>query len=270
MDDLDVFCILGAILGGSDPFVGDIELARLEHSIDFGVDIAELRGMACSFDRVSTIEGVVREGHVQEIAADNFAQSIQAGLLVVAASSSDLVVVDGDSDHVCSRVSSDGTHGASDTTSCIQNLIARMNLEQIAHPFLVHPRLFAMRLARDGRREMEALPPSPLVDIRHEVVEGIHELGDTVGGVDLLGFLEESSVFLVVISDLLAGKGASTELDSRFALGFGRAENADDPVKGSCEGERKGNHGEGEGINSHGDREEGDEQKQKGAEQENK
>ena len=38
--------------------------------------------MACSFNQVSTIEGVVREGHVQEIATDNFA----AGLLVVAVS----------------------------------------------------------------------------------------------------------------------------------------------------------------------------------------
>lgn len=82
---------------------------------------------------------------------------------------------------------------------------------------------------------MEALPPTPFIDVRDEVVEGINEMGYFVSSLDLFGSKEEGPVLLVFVLYLLARDGAAAEVDGALSLLLGRAQDADEPVEDECE-----------------------------------
>ncbi|KAF1871370.1 hypothetical protein Lal_00020163 [Lupinus albus] len=87
----------------------------------------------------------------------------------------------------------------------------------------------------DGRREVEGLSPTPLVDVGNKIIEGVDEVGDLVGGFDLLGAAKEGPVVIVVVLDFIGRDGATREIGGAFALLFGGAENADEPVEAAGE-----------------------------------
>lgn len=78
---------------------------------------------------------------------------------------------------------------------------------------------------------MEGLAPTPLVDVGDQIVEGVDEIWNLLGLLDLLWAAEEGPVLLVVVLDFLRGDRAAGEIDGAFALLLGRAENPDEPVE---------------------------------------
>lgn len=141
-------------------------------------------------------------------------------------------MVDGDADDVGSRPSSNSPHGAANAAAYIENAVTTADFEEVDGHLLVDAGGVLVGLSGDGGGEVEALAPTPLVDIGHKIVEGIHEMGYFVRGLDLFGATEKGPVLLVFVLDLLARDGAAGEVDGSLPLLLGRAQNADKPVEG--------------------------------------
>ena len=89
--NLDVLGVICLVSVSSDPLIGDVERAGAEHPVNLGVDVLEFGRMAGGLDRVGTVEGGIRERHLEEIATDNLAEIVYPGFLVVGTSTVDLL-----------------------------------------------------------------------------------------------------------------------------------------------------------------------------------
>ena len=76
LDNLHVFGVVGAVLLGGDPLVRDVERTGLQNAEDFGVHLFELGRVTRGLDGVCAVEGVVGEGHTEEIAADDLTEGV--------------------------------------------------------------------------------------------------------------------------------------------------------------------------------------------------
>ncbi|KAF8780092.1 hypothetical protein HU200_001749 [Digitaria exilis] len=243
VDALDVLGVLGAVQRGGDPLVGDVEAPRLEDAEDLAVDVLQLGRVAGGLDGVGAVEGGVREGHGEEVAADDLAAGVEAGLAVVRAGAVDLVVVDGDADDVGARVRGDGAHGATDSAPDVEEAVARLGAEEVGDALLVDARGVAVGASRERRGEVEGLAPPPLVDVGDEVVEGVDEVGHLLGrgggGCRLLGAAEEGPVLRVLVLHLVIRDGSHLEIHRPLALHLRRAHHPDEPVHQPQPGHRR-------------------------------
>ncbi|RCV46651.1 hypothetical protein SETIT_9G548600v2 [Setaria italica] len=234
VDALDVVRVLGAVQRGGDPLVGDVEAAGLEDAEDLAVDVLQLGRMAGGLDGVGAVEGRVGEGHGEEVAADDLAAGVEAGLAVVRAGAVDLVLVDGDADDVGAGVGGDGAHGPADAAADVEDAVARLGAEEVGDALLVDAGGVAVGAAREGWGEVEGLAPPPLVDVGDEVVEGVdeggHLLGGGGGGGRLLGAAEEGPVLRVLVLHLVPRDGSHLEIHRPLALHLRRAHHPDEPV----------------------------------------
>jgi len=82
------------------PLVRHVQRPRLQNAKHLRVHLVQLRRVAGRFDGVGAVEAVVREGHVEEVAAHHLAEGLQPRFLVVEPRPLDLVLVDGDAHHV--------------------------------------------------------------------------------------------------------------------------------------------------------------------------
>lgn len=200
---LHVLGVVAAVELRRHPLVGDVVGTRLDYAVDLGVDLLELRRVAGGLDGVGAVEAGVGERHLEEVAADDLAEVVEAGLLVVGAGALHLVLVDGDPDHVGAGVGGDGAHRAADAAAGVEDAGARADLEEIDGHLLMEARGVTVGLPRDGGGEVEGLAPPPLVDVGDEVVEGVDERRHLLRLLDLLGAAEEGPVLLVVVLDIL-------------------------------------------------------------------
>lgn len=230
LDDVDVVGVVAAVLVSGDPLVGDVEGAGLEDAEDLGVDLVEARGVAGGLDGVGAVEGGVGEGHLEEVAADDLAEAVEAGLLVVGAGAGHLVLVDGDADDAGAGVGGDGAHGPADAASDVEDAVVRGDADEVDGHLLVEAGGVGVGPAGEGGGEVEGLAPAPLVDVGDEVVEGVDEVGDLLLGLDLLGAAEEGPVAVVVVLDLLGGDGAAGDVRGPLPLLLRRPQHADEPV----------------------------------------
>jgi hypothetical protein len=235
VDALDVVRVLGAVQRGGDPLVGDVESPRFEHAVDLAVHVLQPGRVAGGLDGVGAVEGGVRERHGEEVAADDLAaRGVEAGLAVVRAGAVHLVLVDGDADDVGSRVRGDGAHGPADAAADVQEAVARPGAEEVGDALLVDARGVAVGAAGEGRGEVEGLAPPPLVDVGHEVVEGVdegrHLLRRRRRGGRLLGAAEEGPVLRVLVLHLVPRDGSHLEIHRPLALHLRRAHHPDEPV----------------------------------------
>jgi len=167
LDNLHVFGVLAAVLVGGDPLVGDVERAGLHYAEDFGVDLFELGRVTRGLDGVGAVEGVVGEGHIEEIAADNLAKGIKASFFVVEAGAVHLVVVDCDAHNVRAGVGRNSPHWAAHAAAHVHDSVSGPCLNEIDRHLLVDARGLAVGLAGDRGGEVEGLAPPPLVDVGH-------------------------------------------------------------------------------------------------------
>ncbi|WVZ19595.1 hypothetical protein V8G54_006917 [Vigna mungo] len=162
-----MFWVIGAVLVCGDPLIRYVERTRFQHTEDFSVDLFELGSMTRGFDGICAVEGVVGEGHVEEITADDLAEGVQTGFLVVEAGAIHLIVVDCDSHNVSAGVGCDGAHWPAHAAAHVQDSVSWAGLDEIHCHLLVEARGFMVGLAGDRGGEMEGLTPSPLIDVGH-------------------------------------------------------------------------------------------------------
>lgn len=148
--------------------------------------------------------------------------------------SSDLILINGDANNIRSRPSSNSTHRTANAAPNIKDAVSGANFQKVDSHLLMDTSRILMRFSRNRRSKMEALPPTPFIDVRDEVVEGINEMGYFVSSLDLFGSKEEGPVLLVFVLHLLARDGAAAEVDGALPLLLGRAQDADEPVEGEC------------------------------------
>ena len=234
VDGLDVLRVVGAVEGGGDPLVGDVEAARLEHAEDLAVDVLQPGRVAGGLDGVGAVEGGVGERHGEEVTADDLAAGVEAGLAVVRAGAVHLVLVDGDADDVGAGVGGDGAHGPADAAADVEEAVSRLGLEEVGDALLVDARGLAVGAAGEGRGEVERLTPTPLVDVGDEVVEGVdegrHLLGGGLGDRRLLGAAEERPVLRVLVLHLVVRDGSHLEIHRPLPLHLRRSHHPHEPV----------------------------------------
>ena len=110
---------------------------------------------------------------VEKVSLLNF-DVVDAELLAVPRAPLDLVVVDGDTGNVGAAVSGNGSNGAANAATDVEGLQAGSEAENVRDASLVRDLRLRDALALERWREVEALPPAPLVNVRHEVVKGVH------------------------------------------------------------------------------------------------
>ena len=138
--------------------------AWLEHSVDFTVHSLAAWCVTSSLNRVDSIEGRILEWKLHEVSLHRsclIGQSAGLGQLV---SAHHLVVVDGDSCHICTSEFRNVSQRSANAAANIQNLVALAHSDATSQVPLVALDTLVVGLTLTGVREMEALTPSPLVE----------------------------------------------------------------------------------------------------------
>mmetsp|Transcript_13997 Transcript_13997/g.32055 ORF Transcript_13997/g.32055 Transcript_13997/m.32055 type:complete len:390 (+) Transcript_13997:168-1337(+) len=206
LDDLDMTLVVLVEHRRRHPLVRREVASRLEHAVSLLVHILDGWRVARSLDGVAAVEAVVLERHLEEVALDHLALLVESRALVVAAAALHLVVVDGDARDVSPAMSGNDAHRATDAAPNVERLHALLEPSAVGDVVLVHLLRRLVRLALHRRAEMEALSPSPLVDVRDKVVEGVDERGSfrLVARLDCSIGLREVVVVRVPVSFHLA------------------------------------------------------------------
>ena len=199
--------------------------------------------MARCLDGVSSIEGGVGEGHLEEVPADDLAEGVEPRFAVVGPGPAHLVLVDRNAHDIGSGVRGNGAHRAADAASDVQDLLPGAGADQICRALFVDPGGLLVGSARKSRGEMEGLAPAPLVNVGNEVVEGVHEGGNFLflfaGVVDLAGATKEGPVLLILVLNLVIGDGSHLELHRALALLLRGTHHPHEPVQAEAHERRR-------------------------------
>lgn len=149
LNDLHVFVVFGPVLVRRNPLVRHVQRSGLQNPKDLSVDFLKLRRVAGGLNGVRAVEAAVGEGHLEEVAAHDLAERVEAGLLVVLAGAFHLVLIDRNAHDVGARVGGDGPHGPTHAASDVQNSIPRFGTYKIDGHLLVEARGVAVGFSPD-------------------------------------------------------------------------------------------------------------------------
>jgi len=207
--DATVLLIGGVILISHNPVVGGEVATGLEDLVHLLETSNTVGGVACGLDGVDGIDGVLGEVEVHEVTLDSLAEVLKVVLDVQDVGTFDLVVVVVDAGNIGTRETGNSTHGSTDTTAEVEDMLSGAKAERVSKEVLMTGERSGETLSREAGSKMEALSPSVLVEIGDEVVVVVHH-----GGVLLLSLLD---LVLVVAHVLVA-------LVEHVVVYFGREE----------------------------------------------
>ena len=173
--DATVLGIVVVVIVSHEPLVNSEGTAGLQDTEDFAVHTNQLRGVHSSLNGVDSVEAVVGEVHLHEVALDEGHLVGKTLLVGVVGGAVNLVVVvvqtgdvgTGELDHL--------TSGTTDTTADIQNLHVFGDTGHVGEVVLVAGNSLVERLTVGETAEVEGRTPSVLVEVGSKVVVAVKQ-----------------------------------------------------------------------------------------------
>lgn len=171
--DATVLGIVVVVLVGHEPLVDGEGTAGLEDTEDLAVDTDELGGVDGGLNGVDSVEAVVGEVHLHEVALDEGHLVGETLLVGVVGGAVDLVVVVVQTSDVSTSELDHLASGTTDTTADIQNLHVLGDTSHVGEVVLVTGNGLVERLTVGETAEVEGGAPSVLVEIGSQVVVAV-------------------------------------------------------------------------------------------------
>mmetsp|Transcript_41931 Transcript_41931/g.131056 ORF Transcript_41931/g.131056 Transcript_41931/m.131056 type:complete len:330 (-) Transcript_41931:365-1354(-) len=173
--DLPVVGRGGVVAVRQAPLVAREDGSGLEHAEDLAVDLRAVGCVARGLDRVDAVEGRVREGQLHEVSLDKLHLAAHALAGGNGVASVHLELVDGDCLDLSASEAGDVPRRPADPAAAVQDLGALADAQAAGEVVLVPEDGLAEGLPGAAVREVEARAPAPLVELRRQVVIGVHQ-----------------------------------------------------------------------------------------------
>ena len=158
------------------PFVTSEDLSGLQDAEDLTIDAFSAGSVASGLDGVDAVEAVVRElVQLHEVALHRLCKVAQTsgGIQLIAAN--DLILVKSDPGDLGPGEAGDVPHRTTDPTTDIEHAVVLPHAKSPGKVVLMSRDRLAKGLSLELVGEVKALPPSPLVEERRQLVIRVHQ-----------------------------------------------------------------------------------------------
>mmetsp|Transcript_77223 Transcript_77223/g.165550 ORF Transcript_77223/g.165550 Transcript_77223/m.165550 type:complete len:200 (-) Transcript_77223:218-817(-) len=167
---------LGIVFVGQAPLIADEHGSGFENAQDLAVDLQAVRCVACGLDGIGAIEVGVGEGQLHEVGLNQLhliADALPEGNDVTTVN---LEVIDGDGLYLRACEARDVARRPADATTTIKEEVVFVNAETPGQVILMAEDGLAEALTLTPVGEVEARTPTPLIELRRQVVVGVDKL----------------------------------------------------------------------------------------------